>query len=318
MNIEQLMDPEIKVVFATIPDLGDLTRDLAATRRMVVEMSAAARVQLPRNDQITIEDRIIPGPKEAPNVPVRIYAPSTRTGALPGLLWMHGGSFMWGIPEQDDAFCQRIVEQVGCVVVSVDYRLAPENPFPAGVEDCYAALHWMAASAADLGIDAGHIAIGGTSAGGCLAAAVALMARDRRGPALAFQLLIYPCFDDRLTTLSSHAITDGRTVNRQLLLKSWAAYLGGDPQSEVSPQAAPARATNLSGLPPTYVGVAELDPLRDEAIAYTMRLMQAGVTTELHVFPGTIHGFEVVVPTAAVSRRAVAEYIEALGRALSR
>lgn len=181
MNIEPLLEPELKAAFTAMPYRGDLTEDLAATRRMVVEMVAAARAQSPRNDQVTIEDGSIPGPKGAPNVPVRVYTPSTRTGALPGLLWMHGG----------------------------------------------------------------------------------------------------------------------------------------DLQSEVSPYAAPARATDLSGLPPTYIGVAELDVLRDEAVTYAARLMQTGVTTELHVFPGTIHGFEVMVPTAAVSHRAVSEYIEALGRALS-
>jgi acetyl esterase/lipase len=167
-----------------------------------------------------------------------------------------------------------------------------------------------------LGVNPEKIAVGGTSAGGCLAVGMALMARDRQGPRLAFQLLLYPCLDNRHNTPSSHAVTDGRTWNRQTSLRAWQAYLGDDPEGPPSSYAAPLRSPDLSGLPSTYILAAELDLLRDENIAYATRLMQAGVTTELHVLPGTFHGFDGSVPDAAVSRRARAEYTAALKREL--
>ena len=176
-------------------------------------------------------------------------------------------------------------------MISVDYRLAPENPFPAGVEDCFAAIEWAGRNHAELGIDADRVAVGGSSAGGALAAAVALMARDRGGPRLCYQLLVYPVLDNRLNTPSMLGFTHTPVFARRTAEAMWRHYLG-DQISDTSPYAAPARAKTLSGLPPAYVEACALDPLRDENIAYATRLLEAGIATELHVYHGVPHGFD--------------------------
>jgi acetyl esterase/lipase len=201
------------------------------------------------------------------------------------------------------------------VVVSVDYRLAPENPFPAGVEDCYCALVWVAAHARDLGIDVDRIAVGGASAGGALSAAVAQMARDRSGVPLALQLLIYPVIDDRMETASMRAFSATPIWNSVSNAQMWDHYLGAK-RDYVSNYAAPGRSNDLSDLPPAYVMTAEFDPLRDEGISYAQRLMQAGVSTELHCFGGACHGFDLIAPAIELSRRAVDEQVSAVVRAL--
>jgi acetyl esterase/lipase len=250
-------------------------------------------------------------------VPVRIFTPAGAGGRLPGLLYIHGGGFVLGSVDasHDDALC--IAAEVGAVVLSVEYRLAPEHPFPAGLEDCYAALTWTAANAADLGIDPGRLAVGGESAGGGLSAATALLARDRGGPALCFQLLGIPELDDRLDTPSMRAFHDTPIWNRPNAELSWDYYLGEGVRGTagVSPYAAPARAEDLTGLPPAYVTTCEFDPLRDEGLAYALRLVQAGVGTEVHHYPGTFHGSG-LIPDAAVSRRMAADRLGVLRRAL--
>ena len=217
-----------------------------------------------------------------------------------------------------DALCDSVAAEFPAVVVSVNYRLAPEDPFPAGVEDCYAGLKWMADNAAELGIDPERIAIGGQSAGGGLAAATALLARDRGGPALCFQLLDIPELDDRLETPSMQQFIDTPLWNRPNAIRSWSWYLGSDDapgSDDVSYYAAPARCEDLSGLPPTFVAVMEFDPLRDEGLTYAMRLLEAGVSTELHAYPGTFHG-SALVTTAEVSKRQARDSFDALKRAL--
>ncbi len=245
---------------------------------------------------------------------MRIFRPRVPTGS--GLLWIHGGGMVLGSARADTSPIGYTAD-AGCVTVSVDYRLAPEHPYPAQLDDCYAALTWLAGQAADLGVEPGRIAIGGGSAGGGLAAATALLARDRGGPALAYQMLVAPMLDDRMDTPSSTAFTDpamGWTSasNRY----AWRALLGDAAGgADVSPYAAPARATDLTGLPPTYLCVGELEVFRDECVAYALRLLQAGVPTELHVYPGAFHGWE-ILPDAEISRRSVAERTAALRRAL--
>ncbi len=221
---------------------------------------------------------------------LRVYRPRSA-GIAPALVYCHGGAFLLGFPELEDPGCVRYALGADCTVISVDYRLAPECPFPAGVEDCFAALDWVVRHHEELGIDGDRVAVGGSSAGGGLAAAVALMARDRGGPTLCFQLLIYPVLDDRLATRSMIGFTDTPVFARPTAEAMWRHYLGAEP-SEVSPYAAPARSTDLSGLPPAYIEACALDPLRDENIAYAMRLLQAGTATELQVIPGVPHGFD--------------------------
>lgn len=224
---------------------------------------------------------------------------------------------MFGTIDVDGPSAEHYAIAVGCVVVSVDYRLAPEHAYPAALEDCYAALTWCAERHGDLGIDASRIAIGGESAGGGLAAATALLARDRQGPAVRYQLLAYPMLDDRNNTPSALEFVDIPSWSSQHNGSGWRAVLGENAGGvDVSPYAAPARETDLSGLPPALIQVGELDVFRDEDILYATRLMQAGVATELHVYPGAFHGWDAAVPEASQSVGAVQERIAALRRAL--
>jgi acetyl esterase/lipase len=253
----------------------------------------------------------------AGDVPVRVYSPVNRDGALPGLLYIHGGGFILGDLDISDSACKQYADKLGVIVVSVDYRLAPEHPFPVPLEDCYTALTWLANKASELGVDSARIGVAGESAGGGLAAGVALLARDRGGPALCFQYLGVPELDDRLTTPSMTEYVDTPLWNRPNAIYSWAAYLGdvtpgGD---DVSIYAAPARATDLAGLPPAVVTACQFDPLRDEDIIYAQRLMQAGVITELRHYPGTFHGSGMVTE-AAVTKRMQADALEDLRRGL--
>ncbi len=209
-----------------------------------------------------------------------------------------------GKVEHDDDLCMARAERLRAVVASVEYRLAPEHPFPAPVEDCYAGLKWFAGQADGFGVDRGRIAIGGASAGGGLAAGLALLARDREEVAVAFQFLVYPMLDDRNHTPSSHEITDERLWNREANHLGWNAYLAGRAgEADVSPYAAPARAEDLAGLPPAYINVGDLDLFLDEDIDYAQRLLQAGVPTELHVYPGAFHGSNMFVSRSPLSRR---------------
>lgn len=318
MNIEQKMDPELRTGFIQLPPMTVFWQDAVAARAFLKETQATLIAQQPKSDHSIVEDRTVPGPSGSPDVPVRIYQPATRTKILPAVLFIHGGGFRVGDLDTEDSVCRHILDDVmDCVVVSVGYRLAPEYPFPAAPEDCYAALKWLAHSASELNIDVSRIAIRGSSAGGGIGAAVALLARDRKEVRLAFQQILHACLDDRHITSSSHEITDARTWNRENSLGGWKAYLGDNQGHEVSPYAAPARMGDLFDLPPTYMMVGELDLLRDENIEYARRLLQAGVPTEFHVYPGAFHGFEAMIPTAAISKRASAEVDEALKRALS-
>ncbi len=229
---------------------------------------------------------------------------------------IHGGGFVIGSVEAEHAGAALMAIDSGAVVVSVEYRLAPEHPYPAGLHDCYAALAFLHAEAGALGVDPERLALCGASAGGGLAAATALLARDLGGPPVCFQMLHIPELDDRLETPSMRAFVDSPLWNRPLAVQSWKAYLGDlSGAADVPPYAAPARAGDLSGLPPAYVSTAENDPLRDEGITYALRLLQAGVSVELHQFPGTFHG-SALVTTAAVSRRAQREAALVLRQAL--
>jgi acetyl esterase len=305
-------DPELLPVVAVIPRL-DIT-DIPGAR----ELMAAARAQLPpfvAPESLEITRRVVPGPPGDPDIEVCVFAPRELAASAPGLYWIHGGGFVLGDVSGDMAAPAHIADTLGAVVVSVEYRLAPEHPFPAPVEDCYAGLIWTAKHADELGIHPDRLAIGGVSAGGGLAAAVTLLARDRGGPGLCFQVLDIPEVDDRLSTPSMREFTDTPLWNYPNAILSWKAYLGPEHTGQTSPYAAPARAADLSGLPPAYVVTCEFDPLRDEGIEYAQRLMQAGVPTELHHYPGTFHGASGAGAGTAVATRMVDDRTAALARA---
>jgi acetyl esterase len=303
------MDPELAALIPLLPAVH--LDELPNARTMLAELAAGVETA-DESDRVVVCDRRIPGPPGAPDIRLRIYSPQVD-GIVPLFLYFHGGAFVLGEIELFDALCADFAAHAGVVVASVDYRLAPEHPYPAAVEDCYAALEWTAANAQDLAVDPAAAAVGGLSAGGGLAAAVALMARDRNGPAIAFQLLVNPVLDDRLETVSARSFTETPLWNSHEAAIMWDLYLGPE-RRQVSPHAAPARATDLSGLPPAYVLTSEFDPLRDEGIAYALRMLQAGVAVELHNVAGTFHGFD-AFPTA-ISRATAAEQHAALRRAL--
>jgi acetyl esterase/lipase len=265
---------------------------------------------------LDVDDRSIPGPDGAPDVVVRVYAPTSREGAVPAIVYIHGGGFFVGSIDSEHAGAAALARELGVVVVSVEYRLAPEHPFPAGLEDCYAALTWLHEHADELGVDTDRVAINGGSAGGGLAAGLALLARDRGGPRICFQYLGIPELDDRLDTPSMRQFHDTPMWSRPAAEKSWEWYLGdAHGRDDVSPYAAPARATNLAGLPPAYVSTMEFDPLRDEGIRYAMDMLAAGVSVELHSFPGTFHG-SAIMTGSAVHRREAVERMTVWRRAL--
>ncbi len=309
-----MIDPELAPFVEALPpfDLTDPVAARAGFEAMLEQMS----LDIPGIETLEITDRTIGGWQGDPDVAVRIYAPKDRAGPVPGIVTIHGGGFIIGSIQTEHIGSAMMAIDTGALVVSVEYRLAPEHPFPAALHDCYAALRFVADNAQALGVDPARLALTGVSAGGGLAAATALFARDHGGPALCFQMLHIPELDDRLETPSMRAFTDSPMWNRPLAVQSWQAYLGqGSDPDDVSPYAAPARAADLSGLPPTYISTAESDPLRDEGILYGLRLLQAGVSVELHQFPGTFHGSTLVM-SAAISKRAQAESSLVLRRAL--
>lgn len=309
-------DPELAPWVTMLPEFP-LT-DIEGARQAEADMVAQLPAYQP-SVPIRVADSNAPGSEGGPEVPVRIYTPENRDGDLPGLLYIHGGGFVSGSVDAYHVDAMRVAAEVGAVVVSVEYRLAPEHPFPAGLEDSYAALIWIADHTAELGIDPGRLGVAGESAGAGLAAALTLLARDRGGPVLRFQCLSIPDLDDRLQTPSMRAFTDTPVWHRPNAEISWDHYLGGQGirgGEGVSAYAAPARAADLTGLPPAYVSVAEFDPLRDEGLDYAQRLIRAGVPTELHFFPGTFHGSALMFPDAEVSRRMHAEQFDAIRRGL--
>ena len=301
------MHPEIAPIASTLPTL-DL-EDVPAARAFMAQLTGQA--ERARPDGLRVVDRTLAAP-DGREIGVRVYRREELVRP-PALVYFHGGAFCTGDLDTEDAACVRYALEAGCAVVSVDYRLAPEHPYPAGLEDCYAALGAVAEQAGELGIDGERLAVGGGSTGAALAAAVALLARERGGPVLCLQLLVLPVLDDALDTPSVRAGTDAPMLDSAGLAAMWRLYLGPN-ATRTDAHAVPARATDLAGLPQAYVMVAGMDPARDGGIGYARRLMEAGVEVELHVVPGVPHAFDVL--PLAVAERAREEYVSAVARAL--
>jgi acetyl esterase/lipase len=250
---------------------------------------------------------------------LRLYRPAGCDDAvLPVIVWMHGGGYVLGSIETEDGFCEQIVTGTDSAVASVGYRLAPEYKYPAAIEDCYTALEWISTNTDTLNLDRNRIAIGGVSGGGGLTAALAIMARDRKGPHVMFQMPLYPMVDDRNETQSSREFTMTtmpHAWNRENNIAAWHMYLGDMKREDVPCYAAPARASDLSCLPPAYICIGTLDPFRDEVLEYAGRMLKCGVPVEFHLYPGCYHGFDAYCNTTKISRRARTEYLAALKNA---
>jgi acetyl esterase/lipase len=311
-----LVDLELLEALDQSPSLPLRAESLAQIR---ADRAAQTREQLalePPFPDIEVAERRAPGPDGAPDVRVLVYRPRSTNAQLPALVWIHGGGYVLGTPEGEDLEMKLLVSEVGCMVISVDYRLAPECPFPAGLDDCYAVLRWAYAESEALGLNRAQIAIGGSSAGGGLAAALALQARDRAEVPVMFQVLRVPMLDDRTAALDEpHPYTGEFTWTHTNNLFGWTALLGVAPGSPgVSAYAAPARAESLAGLPAAFISTGALDLFLEEDMEYARRLMREGVPTELHVYPGAYHGFTRAAQ-ARVTLAARRDYVGALQRA---
>ncbi len=314
------LDPELAGPLKFFMELlgGGLNLDdIAATRARSDAIFAGVLAQAPAIAGVESQDLTLPGPAGSPAVKARLYTPAAPAALRPALLWIHGGGYVLGNLDQDDLMLRQLAVDTGITILAVDYRLAPEHPYPAPLEDCYCALQYLFEQAATLHIDKTRIAIGGASAGGGLAAGLALLARDRGMLQPAFQLLLYPMLDDTNVQPASSGQADSLLWTRANNASAWQAYLGALAGSrQVPPHAAPARAGDLAGLPPAFIPVGALDLFVEEDIAYAQRLLAAGVNTELHIYPGAYHAFDAFAPMSRISQKFAADLREVLKRAL--
>jgi triacylglycerol lipase len=304
------IDPELQEGLSFFPPL-ELTPE-----RLVEMRRAGAALPIPElSPAVVCEELRIEGWGDAPAVRLLVYRPRSAANASgAGVLDIHGGGYILGSPQMGQLRNGAPVEELGCTIVSVDYRLAPETAFPGAVEDCYAALKWFHRKASELGVDPGRIGVSGMSAGGGLAAALALYVRDKGEALLAFQHLIYPMIDDRTCTRAPNAHIGQHVWTHADNTFGWRALLGSEPGGAgVSAHAAASRAEDLSGLPPTFIAVGALDLFLQENLDYVNRLAHAGVPVEAHVYPGAYHGFH-IAQAATVTRAAERDSHAALQR----
>jgi acetyl esterase/lipase len=293
------IDSELAAALQAMPigpnGVFDLT-DIPATRQAVRALAESIAATIPDEPTVTANEIQVPR-AEGHDVPIVLLRPQNAPGPLPVLVWFHGGGQVLGFAAQDTPWLKPLSAALGCAIVSVDYRLAPETPAPGAAEDGYTAYRWISDNATDLGLDPTRIGLAGQSGGGGIAAATALLIRDRGAATPLFQLLMYPMLDDRNTTDSSREITDIGIWDHSTNILAWQAILGDRAGSEdVTPYSAPSRATDLAGLPPTFIGVGELDLFRDENLDYAARLRAHGVPVELHLYPGAYHAFDMFAP----------------------
>ena len=272
---------------------------------------------LPVSEDVEVSEQYIAGKNGIEDIYLRIYKPAGNTKILPGFLWIHGGGYISGFAKKDEGLCIRFVTEAKCVVLSVQYHLAPECQYPVPLEDCYSALQWLYDNSAELNVDRDRIAIGGNSAGGGLTAALSLLARDRGGPPIIFQMPLYPMIDDRCDSHSCAEMQDRKSWFGECNELAWSLYLGDIDADAVPPYAAPARAEDYTNLPATYTFIGDLDPFRDETIEYIARLSRAGVPVEFHLYPGCFHGFDVSVVRTEIGDLAQTGFVDALARALN-
>jgi acetyl esterase/lipase len=299
------LDPECGAALAALRETFpvSITPDTIPMLRETSKRQDVTDEDLRRGGSYTFFEPQVPGPPGAPDITLLVWLPISRRAPVPVIYAVHGGGMIGGSRRNAMHLALDLAAAQGMALVSVEYRVAPEHPDPAPVEDCYAGLMWTAEHADEFDIDPDRIVVAGGSAGGGLAAGVALLARDRGGPALHGQLLMCPMLDDRNDTVSALQMEGVAVWDRIANQTGWQALLGerqGGP--DVSPYAAPARATDLSGLPPALIDVGSAETFRDEAVTYASRIWQAGGSAELHVWPGGFHGYEVFAPEAAVSQ----------------
>jgi acetyl esterase len=304
------IDPEL-LAFLGGPETADMD-DIELSRAIDAALTAEAiAARTPPPSGLSISDALAHS-DSGHQVRVRVYRRDNLAAASGALLFIHGGAFVFGSLESEHDRCVHYAQHADVVVVSVDYRLAPEFPYPAALDDAWVALHWLTSCADDLGVDPTRICVGGASAGGALAGGLVLRCRDESGPPVAAQLLLYPVLDDRVATLSMEVFDVYDPWDGARSRKMWPLYLGHD--GEALAYAAPARARDLSGLPTTYLMTCEEDPLRDEELTFAQRLLHAGVSVELHHYRATNHAFDVLAPGTTLSRSALDEHARFLQR----
>ena len=306
-RIDEGSKPPLEALWKAIPGGFNVIPDIVARRGAM----ATARAGAPKGEfpLLRVTEHTYAGP--GGDLTLRLYSPYTQDAQGPGLIYIHGGGMIMGYLDSQDENLREAATELNIPIASIDYRKAPEHPYPAAPEDCYAGVCWVFEHAPELGMDTDNIGLMGASAGGGLALATALMLRDRLGPSLKYLLPIYPMIDDRHETASSHEVVDIGIWDRAGSIEAWGWYLG---DSEPDAYAAPARAEDLSGLPPTYIDVGDLDLFRDEDIDIAQRLSAAGVPVEFHLWTGAFHASELFAPDAPLSQRILATRYTAIRR----
>ena len=304
------LDPELAALQVMTPEID--MEDVAAAR--VIERGLVHEMRSDPTDELPAVEMSCPRP-DGTTVGVRFYRPTDRQGrTLPTLLFIHGGSFITGGLHSEDSRCAKYAREAHCLVVALDYRLAPEHPFPAGLDDCHLVLSWLVVHATELGVDISRLAVGGLSAGGALAAGLAARVRQEQGPHLVLQLLLFPVLDARADTQSALAFWDTPILTTQSVRSMWRMYLGdGWPCADCEPPlyASPMHLQDIAGSPPTFLATAEFDPLRDEALAYASRLIAASVSVDLRLYARTFHSFD-SFEAARLAQAARLEQVDAL------